>query len=120
VKNLVLIKHITDNQASECMKKGEFGPEICKSKSFVVIILTQSWCPQWSGVEKMISALKDNSIDAWVYIYDKSPLFDPFMHFKESVLGNENIPYLRYYKNGMLIHQSNAVDEDQFIYFLKG
>jgi hypothetical protein len=117
---MVSIKKITDAQASECMEKGDFGLEIRKSNLYVVIILTHSWCPQWSGVQKMIEQLNDKTIDVWLFVYDRSPIFDTFMHYKESVLGNEDIPYLRYYTNGNLIHESNAVEKEAFLYNLKG
>lgn len=53
----------------------------------------------------------------WVE-YDKEDFFDDFLPFKEEVLGNREIPYVRYYRDGMLIKSSNYIDKNGFLRIL--
>jgi len=99
---------------------GEFGDDIIASKPCVAVILTQSWCPQWQGMKSEIDAIDDPDIDVWLFVYDRSPLFDFFLEFKENVLQNDEIPYIRYYKDGIFVRDSNVVSQDMFLNILKG
>jgi len=47
--------------------------------------------------------------------YDKEPFFEDFMEFKEDVFGNRSVPYVRYYRNGELIAESNYISQQGFL-----
>jgi hypothetical protein len=110
-------KQITRPQAEEAIEGGEFSTEVIASQKFVAIILTQSWCPEWIYVRRMLDSLPRNDyvMDIYELEYDKEPYFQSFLRFKENVFGNSLIPYIRYYVDGKLVNQSNAVSEKEFL-----
>jgi len=68
----------------------------------------------------MLEQIYEPNIDIWCFFYDESSIFIQFMEFKENVLGNDDIPYVRYYKDGKFTGDSNAVNEQGFLKKLKG
>jgi len=103
---------ITRDQAMHAITNGEFGDDLIRSADKVVIILTQSWCPQWHAMRRFVSGFSA----AMVYCleYDRTDFFDEFRAFKERVFGNDQIPYVRYYSGGVLVAESNSVAEETF------
>jgi hypothetical protein len=116
---MVKIRAISEQQALNCLESGEFASDIISSNTNVAVVLTQSWCPQWMAMEEMIEDIDDQNIDVWSFIYDRSKIFDQFLEFKENVLGNDEIPYIRYYRDGVLVDQTNAVDIERFLEILQ-
>jgi len=107
-----MLKEISKDQVLFCIRHGEFEGEILASAEKVAVILTQSWCPQWHEMKRVIHDLEDCSI--FFLEYDLSDFFDSFRTFKEEVFNNFQIPYIRYYKSGKLINESNAVSQEVF------
>ena len=103
---------ITKEQATTAIAHGEFGDDILHSAERVAIILTQSWCPQWHAMKQFVSGFPAAKV--FVLEYDQTDYFDRFREFKERVLGNDKIPYVRYYARGILVAESNAVSEETF------
>jgi hypothetical protein len=112
---MVTLKAISEGQALDCMKHGEFGKEIIASNSCVAIVLTQGWCPQWSSLQHTIEQLNEPRLDVWMFVYDHASIFEEFLEFKEGVFGNDEIPYVRYYRGGRLVGESNAVSKQEFV-----
>jgi len=109
-------KLIQDDQAKHAIANGEFESNIISSKSRVIIILTQDWCPQWMNMKSWIYGLEiDEDVEVYEFEYNKVDYFNEFMSFKEEQWGNENIPYLRFYKDGVLIEETNFIDEERVI-----
>jgi hypothetical protein len=111
-------KTISDDEARRSIEKKEFPESILFSKDNVAVILTQGWCPQWGALKHDLEAIASSAkpdIDAYVFIYDRSPLFADFLSFKESVLGNDRIPYVRYYRKGTYQTDSNYVGAEEFL-----
>lgn len=106
------MKQITKEQALTAIKNGEFDTDIKYSAEKVAVILTQSWCPQWHAMKQFAADFSDAEI--YSVEYDRTDYFDEFRQFKEKVLGNDQIPYVRYYSGGVLIAESNAVSEATF------
>lgn len=102
------------DHAKYCIKNQEFPSEIINSKPRVAVVLTQSWCPQWHVMSLYLKKLEDPELDIWLFMYDQSSIFTDFMRFKESVLGNDQIPYIRYYRNGVLVAESNLAEPLEF------
>jgi hypothetical protein len=112
-------KELTEVQANFAIENGEFGLDVINSIENVVIILTQDWCPQWKNMESWVFNLDINeNIDIYYLEYNKVDYYKPFMKYKEKILGNYHIPYIRYYKNGVLKNESNFVYKEQFISLL--
>lgn len=103
-------------QCEQAMRDGEFGDDVIKAGPRVLIVLTQSWCPQW---EMMLPWLDDTAREAGATVfyleYDQESFFEPFMAWKEDVLGNRNVPYLRYYRDGALVAQTNYVSRSALV-----
>ena len=49
--------------------------------------------------------------------YDRTGVFSDFREFKESVLNNWEVPYVRYYTEGSLHGESNFVSSMSFMEF---
>jgi hypothetical protein len=88
---------------------GEVPESVRTSGERVAVILTQSWCPQWSAMRRYLDSLDEAGLAVYFVEYDKLPLFAELMAFKETVFANALIPYVRYYRDGRLVSESNAV-----------
>ncbi len=106
------MKLISRNQALACVMHKEFGNDIIHSAENVAVILTQCWCPEWFAMKVFLADFSGSEV--YYLEYDRTDYADIFRRFKEDVLGNDLIPYIRYYRNGILTKVSNAVPEDVF------
>ena len=50
--------------------------------------------------------------------YDGLPFFEEFMTFKENTFDNREIPYVRYYRDGVCTGTSNYVSLEGFLHRL--
>jgi hypothetical protein len=106
------MKLIPKDQALDCIVHQEFSKDIVLSAEKVAVILTQSWCPQWHAMKAFIDDIAD--CEVYYLEYDRVDYLEIFRNFKEKVFGNDQIPYIRYYRNGTLTQVSNAVSEEMF------
>jgi len=111
------MKTIVKDHALAAVRDGEFSDDIIRSAEKVAVILTQSWCPQWHAMKQYAVDFSDAEI--YSLEYDRTDYFDEFRQFKEEVMGNDQIPYVRYYTGGVLIAESNVVSEGIFRQNLK-
>jgi hypothetical protein len=103
------------------MELGEFRPGVLEAAERVAVVLTQSWCPQWTWMRSYLASLPpDPDAEVFWVEYDLEDFFEPLMKFKEEVLGNDQVPYVRYYRGGRLAAQSNFIDSAGFLRRLKG
>ncbi len=108
-------ENMTSEQALYAVKNGEFSDEIKASYKKVVAVLTQDWCPQWGKMKSWIYDLsKELDFDLYVFEYNKSDIHNEFMVFKESKWNNDQIPYVRFYKEVNLIEETNYIRKEQF------
>ena len=84
-------------------------------------MLTQSWCPQWGWMRSYLGPCPrlEGAEIFWVE-YDLEDFFEPFMKFKESFFGNDQVPYVRYYREGRLVGRVQFIDKGGFLRFLQG
>lgn len=110
------MKAIDDKTILEMIKKKEIPESIYNSSEHVALVLTQSWCPQWLSMRLWLQRLAKKSPHVHIYFleYDKSPHFGPFMQFKENHLGNDLVPYVRYFSKGEYQGDSNFCGEEHF------
>lgn len=81
-----------------------------------IIILTQSWCPQWSYMKNYLPQFASkNKVSVYFIEYDKNEKFQEIMGFKESTFSNDEVPYCRYYLDGKFVQDSNFVYEDDIM-----
>ncbi|TVR58448.1 MAG: hypothetical protein EA426_10035 [Spirochaetaceae bacterium] len=113
-------KELTEEQARRAIECGEFR-EVAAEAENVAVVMTQDWCPDWIRMKVWTESWekkgKPSGNDVVVYriIYNTVPYRKEFMAFKETTLGNRNIPYIRYYKNGEFIGDSNGVSAAAFL-----
>ena len=114
-------KKLNEKQIKDVIKSKEFESSIINSTEYTAVILTQGWCPQWTFMNSWLKEMcntnepKDMEISVFELIYDEIPNFNEFREFKEKVWDNWEVPYVRYYYKGKLIHQSNYVSPMMFI-----
>lgn len=105
-------------EQADCMyavQHGEFPDQIRNAGTKVAIVLTQSWCPQWLIMKAWLSGQETKSDCRIFYIeYDRESFFDEFMTFKEDHFNNRSVPYVRYYRAGTCIAESNFISRDGF------
>lgn len=110
-----MLYRLTEAQCRAAMAAGDFRPEISGSAPVVAIVLTQSWCPQWAWMSAWLGPVAGEAgVDVWQVEYDREPFFEEFMAWKEGVLGNDHVPYIRYYRAGKLARESNYIDRQGF------
>ncbi len=104
---------ITDKQAEYIIENKEIPDEIINSAARVAVVLTQNWCPQWVDMQAWLPELE--GIEIYYQCYNIKPYSYKLMKVKETVFGNDLIPYIRYYKDGKLVNQTNHVGKEEFI-----
>ena len=112
-------QELSREQAASAMRLGEFDPSVCTASRLVAVVLTQDWCGQWAAMDgylaEMGSRHPELELTVFQLEYNRVDYFQDFLRFKEQVLGNAVIPYVRYYRDGRLVGQSNYVSERQFL-----
>jgi hypothetical protein len=110
----MLIK-LTEEQCRAAIRDGDFAADIRGSSPTVVIVLTQSWCPEWTRMRPALEEFSGEAGSSCYYVeYDLEPFFDDFRAFKETTYRNESVPYLRYYREGVLKQEGNYADRSTF------
>ncbi len=109
---------LTETECRAAMSAGEFPEEIRNATPAVAIILTQSWCPQWRFLSTYIKEAEANhpgELTIRYLEYDREPFFEEFMDFKESTFRNYEVPYVRYYRSGTLVAETNFISLQGFL-----
>jgi hypothetical protein len=105
-------KTISEADARHAIETKEFPVSVITSSPNVAVVMTQDWCSQWMAMRNSLNktGIQDKAdVDIHLFIYNRSAIFAEFLQFKETVLGNNHIPYIRYYKNGIFRMDSNYV-----------
>jgi len=114
-----MIRKLNEAECRAAIVSGDFSPAMLASAPMVAVVLTQSWCPQWTWMRSYLDELAGQpGLDIYWIEYDREPFFDTFIDFKENVLGNSQIPYVRYYRQGLLQNTSNYIDRRGFFRLL--
>ena len=114
-----MIRKLTEAECRAAMETGEFDASLVAGAA-AAIILTQSWCPQWTAMKAYLDKIEAALPEARIYYveYDIEPWesldHEAFMSFKEKTFNNREIPYVRYYKNGVYSRDSNYISLDGF------
>jgi hypothetical protein len=117
-----MIRTLTETDCRSAITRGEFDPSIIASAPMVAVVLTQSWCPQWRfmqgylrDADKKLNETMGKRTDIYVLEYDKESWYEEFLAFKEDTLGNREVPYIRYYREGRLVGETNFISSQGFI-----
>ncbi|MBN2659408.1 MAG: hypothetical protein JXR86_20295 [Spirochaetales bacterium] len=106
---------ISDSQAMRLIQNKDIPQEILSSSRFVAVVLTQDWCPQWLFMKRWLVDMENEGVKVYYLSYNRKPYFSDFMEVKESVFGNDQVPYVRYYVNGTFAGDSNYVSRELFL-----
>ena len=105
---------ITDKQAEYIIENKEIPSELINADNKVAVVLTQNWCPQWVAMKMWLPKVAED-IKVFYQCYNIKPYSYKLMKIKETAFENDLIPYVRYYKNGELINESNYVGKTDFL-----
>ena len=72
----------------------------------------RSWLNQLGDSDEETGGLE---IHTYEVEYDREAIFHQFRTFKEQKWNNWEVPYVRYYSRGNLVHESNFVSIMTFI-----
>lgn len=103
------MRDLTDDECRSIMNEGEVPEPIRSAAPRVAVVFTQSWCPDWLLMRGYLSRLSESDVDVLVVEYDRRPFFREMMAFKEGTFANFEIPYVRYYRGGEFVGESNLV-----------
>jgi hypothetical protein len=123
---MIIRRQLSRAQAEHAMQHGEFDETVTGSAPQVAVVLSQDWCPQWTAMDRYLEELAERSAagepQPVVYhlLYNRVDYFRQFLAFKEGVWGNALIPYVRYYRDGRLIRETNFVLARQFLDLVRG
>lgn len=116
-----MIEKLTKADCFFTVEHGEFAEGICGKTPRTAIILTQSWCPQWTAMSRYLDDVQKKAeeadIDLSIFFieYDKESWGEEVMTFKENEFKNREIPYVRYYHDGKCIEESNFISMNGFL-----
>lgn len=105
---------ISDDQALNIIEHKEIPAEIITDSSKVAVVLTQDWCPQWLAMRKWLRSADKEGISVFYLCYNRKPYFNQFMSVKENLWNNHSVPYLRCYKEGKFITETNYIGKKTF------
>lgn len=111
------MKKLSEEQMNFFLKNGEFPAEVTAAAANTAVVLTQDWCPQWTMMKRYLPGITGAAV--FFIEYNREPRADEYMRAKETLFGNELIPYVRYYRNGAFAGDSNFVFKDNFLDFFK-
>lgn len=115
------MRKLTQDECLSAIADGEFALGLRQAATSVAIVLTQSWCPQWAWMRSYLEALgPDPSREILWVEYDLEGFFEDFIKFKEESFKNDQVPYVRYYRGGELVAESNYIDQGGFLRRLSG
>ncbi len=118
-----MIRKLSAEECHAARAAGEFSAEVRNSAPRTAIILTQSWCPQWRFMKMYLQDVEAKANPEaeqaranilWME-YDREDWYKDFLAFKEDVLGNREVPYVRFYRDGVLSGESNFISAQGFL-----
>lgn len=117
-----MIKKITNEQALQMISEKAISKDLIENSEITVFAFTQHWCPQWTIMVSYFDSIiaEYPSLTIYTFEYDKEPCFNEFMNFKENVLKNSLVPFMRYYNKGQLVNESNFCMKEDFISLMLG
>jgi hypothetical protein len=113
-------KILSKDQALRAVQNLEFSSDVTTSSNKVAVIMTQDWCSEWMAMKRWMDSMEDiKGLNIYELIYNTVDYYSDFLQLKEKSWKNNLIPYIRYYADGVLIHQSNYVNKEDFLKILK-
>ena len=114
-------KELNTEQARHIMEHGDVADSVKQDDQCVAVVLSQGWCPQSVSMNVWLNSMikkgepSDFNLTVYELNYDQLEFFAEFRTFKERHFNNYEIPYIRYYKNGQFVDESNYVPSRLFL-----
>jgi hypothetical protein len=114
-----MIRKLSEAECRDLMERGDIEAGLAAGPA-AALILTQSWCPQWTAMKAYLPRAESAAPEIKIYYveYDIEPWeelkYETFMGFKENTFRNREIPYVRYYRNGGYYRDSNYISLEGF------
>jgi hypothetical protein len=102
------VERLSDEYCLATIEDGELPATVRETSKRTAVILTQSWCPDWAVMRSYLAELSEPGLSVYFVEYDRESYFRELMKTKERVFGNRLIPYVRYYRDGALVSESNV------------
>ncbi|MFA6053780.1 MAG: hypothetical protein WC769_00255 [Thermodesulfovibrionales bacterium] len=113
-------KMLSKEQALKAIQNLEFSADVTASDDKVAVVMTQNWCSEWMAMKRWMDSMEDiKGLDIYELIYNTVDYCNDFLQLKEKSWKNYFIPYIRYYADGVLIHESNYVKKEDFLKILE-
>lgn len=103
------MQELSHEAFQQLVAEGDMPETIRTASERVAVILTQSWCPDWFVMRHYLESMDEPGLTIFYLEYDRQSFFREAMAFKEGVFGNYQIPYVRYYRDGEFVAESNRV-----------
>ena len=103
------MREFTDDECRSIIDEGSVPESIRNSGERVAAIFTQSWCGDWIVMKRYLNKVEEPSLEVFFVEYDRKPFFEEMKNFKERVYRSGTIPYVRYFRDGELVNESNLV-----------
>jgi hypothetical protein len=116
--HVAMPRKLTEEDCLFAVRSGDFAESVRGAAPLVAVILTQSWCPQWRFMQSYLAEAEQSVGERgaiYVVEYDREPFYRDFMTFKEDIFQNREIPYVRYYRAGLLHAESNFISKQGFL-----
>jgi len=110
---MTAIRTLTKKQLDALLSEGEFPESVRLAAPKVVVIMTQDWCGQWANMAAYLPEFADQAA-IFTVEYNLLPDFERIMSFKEEVFNNQQVPYVRFYRDGNLVSHSNWLPRASF------
>ncbi|WP_053227996.1 hypothetical protein [Spirochaeta cellobiosiphila] len=112
---------LNDSDCLEAIETHNFSDELLSKTNKTIIVLTQSWCPQWVYMKNQLMEIDEENSDITIYYieYDLKDYYQQFMSFKEEHYNNHHVPFVLYYLDSQLINTSNFTYKDGILNLIK-
>ncbi len=120
-RHMAEMKLLEDKEALRVLEKGDFSPEFLGEGSRILIVLTQSWCPDWFMQRQFLLEMAERpQLKIYFLEYDKVNYSKEFRKFKEDHFKNNFVPYLRFYKDGQFDWDTNFASSEEILAWAEG
>ena len=103
------MQNLMREQCLRTIADGEVPESVRLANERVAVVFTQSWCGDWKFMRRYLQRLSVQALSVFFVEYDREPFFDEMKSFKENVFKNAKLPYVRYYRNGNFVGDSNLI-----------
>ena len=103
------MEKLTEAQCRATIESKDVPDDITSRNAKVAVVFTQSWCGDWMIMRRYLKKIEPDEAAVFYVEYDKEPFFEEFRTFKETVFESNQVPYIRFYRDGKFITERNSI-----------